>query len=141
MNPSSEADCEEDEILPLTGKPYFSFFISKSHVKSPYIVTLPARMHPLLPSGVVPVVLTCRGKEWEMVYHGEPERTNKRFDASWKTFAADNNLKVGDACLLELLECSNSGVKFRVQILRGDFPYELMASISGETPDAPIIIE
>ena len=42
---------------------------------------LPGRAHPLLPSSVVPIVLTCRGKDWEMVYHGEADRIIKRFGA------------------------------------------------------------
>ena len=69
---------------------------------------LPARAHPLLPSGVVPVVLICRIKNREMVFHDEADCISKNFGASWKIFVANNNLHVGDVCLFEVLECINS---------------------------------
>ena len=52
----------------------------------------------------------------------------------------DNHLKEGDACVFELTERSDKLIKVRVQILRGDFPYELLNSVDGGTRDQPIIL-
>lgn len=38
----------------------------------------------------------------------------------------DNDLKVGDECLFEIMECCSIIVKMKVQILRGYFPSELL---------------
>lgn len=77
-----------------------------------------------------------------MVYLGEDfQKRNKRFGLQWKTFAIDNKLKVGDACVFELTECSNDCLKFRVQILRGDIPSKFEDNTNSENEDTTIIIE
>jgi hypothetical protein len=66
----------------------------------------------------------------------------KRLDGAWADFAVDNRLRVGDACVFELL--SGGGVAgqelvFEVQVLRGGgMPWELAAN--GATADDPIVI-
>ncbi|KAK3015425.1 hypothetical protein RJ639_006543 [Escallonia herrerae] len=132
---------EDDEFWPLSGKPYFDVVLTKSHVKPGYHLVFPAKMTPVLPSTTVPAVVTYRGKTWETIFYGD--RASKRFDVSWKNFVNDNDLKVGDALVFELVDSSTTLVKFRVQILRGDFPSELLEKVneSGETSDNPIVIE
>ncbi|CAL5331002.1 unnamed protein product [Camellia sinensis] len=140
MLDSGTAESEVDEFWPLSGKPYFHVFLSKSQLKPLYQLHLPVKAHPVLPSSRIPVVLTYRGKNWEIILHGDSSR--KRFDPpSWRTFASDNDLKVGDACLFELVEFSSSNHKFRVQILRGDFPSVLLERVNGETPNTPIVVD
>nr|POF13408.1 b3 domain-containing protein [Quercus suber] len=84
---------------------------------------VPAKLHSIIPSLVVPTVLTYRGKNWEMSCNGT-QRTHKKFDSGWRAFINDNNLKAGDACVFELIERSSKKLVFRVQILRGDIPPE-----------------
>ena len=76
-----------------------------------------------------------------MSYNGASGRF-KRF-IGWRAFIDDNNVKVGDACVFELMECCSTKLVFRVQILRGVFPAELLGKVSleGENSDAPIVIE
>lgn len=53
----------------------------------------------------------------------------------------DNNLQEGDACVFELAECSESFMEIKIQILRGDFPSQLLlASADGTTADKPIVL-
>ena len=74
-----------------------------------------------------------------MVYYGKGQN-RKRFDSSWKTFVIDNNLKVGDGCVFELMELSEEKLKFRAQILRGDIPSQFQDSEDGESADTAIFI-
>ncbi|CAK9185235.1 unnamed protein product [Ilex paraguariensis] len=129
----------EDEFWPLSGKPYFDVVLTKAHVKPAFNMAVPVKLYQLLPSAAVPAVITYCGQNWRTVYHGD--RSQKRFDISWKAFVIDNDLKMGDALVFELIECSRVKLKFRVQILRGDFPAELMAGVHGETSDNPIFIQ
>ncbi|CAL5398298.1 unnamed protein product [Camellia sinensis] len=105
----------DDKFWPLSGKPCFHVFLVKSQLKPLYHLVLPVKIQSMLPCSTVPVVLTYCGKKWEMIYYGE--KSAKRFN--WKEFAIDNGLKVGDACVFELMEISKTNLKFRVQILRG----------------------
>ncbi|XP_073102834.1 B3 domain-containing protein Os04g0386900 isoform X3 [Elaeis guineensis] len=134
--PSDSATIDEkDEIVPLSGKPYFACVMTKSQVQAPFQLTIPKSIWMLLPFACVPVVLSYRNKTWEMRYYGD--RNLRRFDSGWKHFAVDNNLKIGDACFLELMD--DQHLKFQVQILRGDIPREIVES--GCSFDTPIMIE
>ena len=76
-----------------------------------------------------------------MVYDGTSDR-HKKFDTSWRSFVDDNNLKVGDACVFELEENNSKSIVFKVQILRGDIPPELLPKIPvGTSIESPIIIK
>ncbi|CAL5213028.1 unnamed protein product [Lathyrus oleraceus] len=109
------------EIKPLSGKPYFHVVISKSHVSPRYGLGPSGKICQKLPFDSVPTVLNCRGKSWNMTYNGGNK--NKQFDTiGWRNFVKDNNLKVGDACVFELVENSEEKIMFEVQILRGEFP-------------------
>ncbi|KAJ4952192.1 hypothetical protein NE237_029024 [Protea cynaroides] len=119
----------DDEFMPLSGNPYFHCIMGKSNVKSPFQMAIPVKLHPLFPSVIVPVVLTFGNKEWKMNYIGD--RRIKRFDVGWRFFAVDNNLKIGDGCVFDLMENTSEIIKFRVQILRGDIPVEFLCRVSG----------
>lgn len=65
------------------------------------------------------------------------------FDSNWKAFVLENELKVGDTCVFELMECSRTNLRFKVHILRGDLPPELLTKVNsrGKTSDAPIVLD
>ncbi|KAL7238315.1 hypothetical protein ACSBR2_004424 [Camellia fascicularis] len=131
---------EEEEFWALSDKPNFSMLLTKTHVRPLCRLFVPTNMHRVLPCIAVPVILTYRGNNWEMIYFGD--HISKRFDTRWARFVNDNDLRIGDACVFEVVECSNRLVRFRVQILRGDFPPELLARVhNGQTSDAAIVIE
>ncbi|KAI8545640.1 hypothetical protein RHMOL_Rhmol07G0055500 [Rhododendron molle] len=132
MSNSRKAEIKEDEFWPLSGKPYFSVVLSQSQ-------SLPVKIGRALPSSSVPLILSCCGKNWDMVYLGE--RSQGKLNSGWKTFVHDNNLKVGDACVFELMESGSDVIRFRVQILRGDFPPELEERVNGETSNTPIVLD
>ncbi|VVA40642.1 PREDICTED: B3, partial [Prunus dulcis] len=127
-----------DEFWPLSGKPFFDVVLTKTNIKCLYQLVVPGKFSATLPSCSIPTVLIFRGKNWEMIYHGSS--SHKRLD-NWRAFAVDNNLKVGDACVFEQLECSSTRLVFRVQILRGDISSEFLDKLGGDNVDAPIVLE
>ncbi|CDP19806.1 unnamed protein product [Coffea canephora] len=130
----------DDELSPLSEEPFYHHVVSFSHVNKLCHMVFPSRLRSDLPSKTVPAVVTCRGKSWEMTFLGGSQKL--RFEVqSWKRFASDNGLKVGDAIFWELMESSDEKVSFKVQIIRGDFPSELQAQVNGETAATPILIE
>nr|XP_009792605.1 PREDICTED: B3 domain-containing protein Os04g0386900-like [Nicotiana sylvestris] len=133
----SMAGSKDEDISPLCGKPYFDFILGQSNLEPKYMMFLPAKICPELTPGEVPVVLTCRGKKWDMFCSGDNQR---RFKQGWKFFVNDNNLKIGDGLVFELLECSRAKMTFKVQILRGDFPAELTTEPEDGTPENPIVL-
>ncbi|XP_058730598.1 B3 domain-containing protein Os04g0386900-like [Vicia villosa] len=139
-----------DEIKPLSGKPYFHVVIAKSHVSPRNVMVPSGKMCQKLPyDATIPTVLNCRGKSWDMTYNGQNKF--KQFDTTgWRNFVKDNNLKIGDACVFELMENSEEKIVFEVQILRGGFPgideceeepiFRSKLSGTGES-DSPYVIE
>ncbi|KAJ8573492.1 hypothetical protein K7X08_010003 [Anisodus acutangulus] len=131
-------EIDNDEYWSLSGKPYVDMILSKSSVKPLYNLYMPKKMTSLLPSAGAPAVLTCGRKKWEMFYDGA--KSNHKFN-EWRKFVDDNNLKEGDGLVFELSECNASKIHFRVQILRGDFPEELVPEdLEGGNSDNPIQI-
>ena len=106
---------------------------------------IPARLHRHLPAARVPAVLLCRGRSWAASYCGDL-KCKKIDTAAWRDFALDNALRVGDACVFELItapaaagsSAASSEVVFRVQVLRGGLPEEITSK--GTTPDEPLVI-
>jgi len=100
---------------------------------------IPARLHRHLPAARVPAVLLCRGRSWAASYCGDL-KCKKIDTAAWRDFALDNALRVGDACVFELIAGTSAGseVVFRVQVLRGGLPEEITSK--GTTPDEPLVI-
>ncbi|KAH0731007.1 hypothetical protein KY290_002041 [Solanum tuberosum] len=97
-------------------------------------------MNKELPSAGVPVVLTCGRKKWNLFYGGA-RSAYKFISTGWRKFVDDNNLKEGDGLVFELSQCSTSKIEFRAQILRGDFPAELIPEdVEGTNSDNPIIL-
>ncbi|KAJ1386741.1 DNA-binding barrel domain superfamily [Sesbania bispinosa] len=125
-------------VKPLSGKPYYHVVLSKSHVSPPYVMGPSAKLYSKLPSQVVPTVLKYGGKSWKMTYNGQ-STDRKRFTCKgWGKFVEDNCLKVGDACIFELMEKSTEEkVIFQVQILRGDLPFKFHEI--GESAENPIV--
>lgn len=98
-------------------------------------------MNNLVPPVEIPVVLTYRGKKWETrscVYRRECNTW--RTLIKWKEFAIDNHINEGDACVFEFTEYSKTLLKLKVQILRGDFPSQLLSRVDGQTADKPIVV-
>lgn len=95
----------------------------------------------LLPRATVPVTLTYGGKDWHLSYRGDCVRP--AFDSGWRGFVKDNDLKCEDACVFELVENSGKNLKFKLHILRGDLPPELvaLANFRGTTSDSPIVLD
>ncbi|XP_021755525.1 uncharacterized protein LOC110720795 [Chenopodium quinoa] len=107
--------CEDIDIEPKTGAPFFHIILTKTHVCPRYLLvwffffflslqyqTIPAEGARILPDIEVP-----------------------------KQFVVDNKLKVGDICTFELM--SKYPMRLKVQVLRGDFSAALLKS--GEEED------
>lgn len=100
------------------------------------IQVIPRSFHQFLPQASVPVVFSCRNKTWKMRYSGQ--LALKRINTGWRQFAVDNNLKVGDGCVYELMDSEN--LRFRVQILRGEVPPPSAYEVAGRSSSNPVII-
>uniref|UniRef100_A0A803ML09 TF-B3 domain-containing protein n=1 Tax=Chenopodium quinoa TaxID=63459 RepID=A0A803ML09_CHEQI len=107
--------CEDIDIEPKTGAPFFHVNLTKTHVSPLYLLTIPAEGARLLPNIEAPVILTRGTESWTMNYIGN-NIVHKRLDKRWKQFAVDNKLKVGDVCTFELT--SKDPMRLKVQVLR-----------------------
>ncbi|CAD6340566.1 unnamed protein product [Miscanthus lutarioriparius] len=154
------------EVTPLSGdNPFFTSVMCKSQVQVPFQQIIPVRFHRHLPEVRAPVVLLCRGRSWTVSYCGVGKW--RRLQGAWKDFARDNGLRLGDACVFELVVPTTAGagteaaaaterdgndssgsskdkegkkmeVVFRVQVLRGGLPEEITSR--GATSDDPLVI-
>ncbi|XP_073023412.1 B3 domain-containing protein Os04g0386900-like [Primulina eburnea] len=129
---------EQDQVSHLLSKHFFDAVLTKSQLQT---LMLPAHMVHLLPRATVPVTLTYGDKDWNLSYRGDCARA--AFDSEWRGFVKDNDLKCEDACVFELVENSGKNLKFKVHILRGDLPPEMVALVnsSGTTSDSPIVLD
>ncbi|XP_020582828.1 B3 domain-containing protein Os04g0386900-like [Phalaenopsis equestris] len=116
---------------PLTGNPYFTSVVVKSQVEAPYQLVVPAWFRKSLPKATIQAYLVHKGKTWEMKYYGESRL--KRLGCGWKKFALENNLKVGDGCVFELMD-DDKELRLGVQILNGQIPVEFIRLGSAEKP-------
>lgn len=138
-SPAAAPD-DDWEVTPLSGDhPFFTTVMSKSQVQKQFQLVIPARLQRLLPEARVPAALLCRGRSWAASYCGDL-KCKKIDTAAWRDFALDNALRVGDACVFELIAGTSAGseVVFRVQVLRGGLPEEITSK--GTTPDEPLVI-
>ncbi|CAL1356579.1 unnamed protein product [Linum trigynum] len=105
------------EIRPIVGNPYFHFVVTEGGKRA---VVVPKKISDLLPCSAVQVSVACGGKWWRMTYQGN--WYFKRIQDGWPKFVDDNRIRVGDACVFEVLDRGSRGtkVKFAVQILRGN---------------------
>lgn len=143
VEPVRTRSCQDDDIEPLTGKPFFSIILARSHVGDSsykYQLILPAKFTRTFPNKTIPVILTRGNRNWEMAYLGDNATNYKKFDQHWRAFVEDNKLKVGDVCVFELMEYGDTAIKFKVQVLRDDFPSVLLDKQDG-TIDNPLVIE
>uniref|UniRef100_A0A0D9WKZ4 TF-B3 domain-containing protein n=1 Tax=Leersia perrieri TaxID=77586 RepID=A0A0D9WKZ4_9ORYZ len=154
IKPKVESCDDDDELLPAppasgsedwevttpigTGNPFFTTVISRSHLRNKYQMWVPHRFQRRLPEARTGVVLHCGGKSWPASYCGDLKV--KKIDvAGWSNFAVDNRLRVGDACVFELIAAADTHLELKVQILRGDLPEEVTSK--GATSDEPILID
>ncbi|KAL8113383.1 hypothetical protein AgCh_020633 [Apium graveolens] len=136
-----EEEGSEDEFWPLSGKPSFNIIVKKTQLKPQYMLYVPAKLTVSLPKLDIPVVFTFGGKKWETrSYVYRREGNTWRTSIKWREFVIDNHLKEGDACVFELTEFNNQLIKIKVQILRGDFPSQLLPRAHGQSADKPIVI-
>uniref|UniRef100_A0A0A9G5D9 TF-B3 domain-containing protein n=1 Tax=Arundo donax TaxID=35708 RepID=A0A0A9G5D9_ARUDO len=146
--PAAVADAASDdwEVAPPSGDhPFFTTVMSRSQVQKPFQLAIPTRFLRHLPEVRVAAVLLRRGRSWALSYCGDLKC--KKLDAAWRDFTVDNRLRVGDACVFELMgseskgEAKNSketGLVFRVQVLCGGLPEEITSR--GATSDEPMVI-
>lgn len=168
-NPNNDREGSEAEFWPLSEKPNFNMIVKKTQLKPQYMLVnleilvfsvlcmkyqflmlkqsvvkcqyVPAKLSDSLPLHDVPVILTYGGKKWEtrcFVYRRQG--ISWRTSIKWREFAMDNNVKEGDACVFELTKTNYKLIKLKVQILRGDFPAQLLPRADGQSADNPIVI-
>ncbi|RLM73823.1 B3 domain-containing protein [Panicum miliaceum] len=125
--------------LPLLGKPYFACIMCKSHVNPPFQVVVPRSLVPFLPAATAPATLAWRGRSWGMRFTGG--RQIQRLEAGWRGFALDAGLRLGDGCVLELVDGGPGRVVFRAQVLRADIPAAIRDRAGGDTSASPILID
>ncbi|WVZ82389.1 hypothetical protein U9M48_029656 [Paspalum notatum var. saurae] len=146
LPPPASDDCE---VTPLSGdNPFFTIVMSRTQVQHPFQLAIPVRFHRHLPEARAAAVLRCRGRSWTVSYRGDCKF--KSFDTAWRDFALGNALRVGDACVFELIMpsagteqggCGGGSSKelvFRVQVLRGGLPEEITSR--GATADDPLVV-
>ncbi|PKU68731.1 B3 domain-containing protein Os04g0386900 [Dendrobium catenatum] len=128
----------KDKIVPLEGKPYFTSVMGESSVRSQYFLKIPKKFRPYLPPSSTRIVLCCREKEWFAKY--KVYKNVKVIREGWKQFVVDNDLKIGDGCVFELM--NDKELKIRVQILNGELPATKSTCFTvGRNIDNPILIE
>ncbi|KAK9120514.1 hypothetical protein Syun_018131 [Stephania yunnanensis] len=130
----TDNDSEHENQPLLWNVPYFHFIARRTHIDHNLFTDLnlivlafahnaalhlvpPVKMRKNLPKATIPVVFACRNNNWNVTYIGN--RHPQYFGTGWRDFVQENDMKIGDGCLLELVECSSEGAKFRVQILDG----------------------
>ncbi|KAI3505541.1 hypothetical protein L1887_27673 [Cichorium endivia] len=133
---------EDSEFWPLSGKPYFYVVLTKIHLATKFQMAFPRRLTEKLPAAMVSAKIICRGNVWDLVYIGD-QGTKKFENETWEKFVNDNKLGLGDVCVFELMEGGlNCGlVVFKVQILRDDFPCELVEKAEGNNMNNPIDLD
>ncbi|XP_061351816.1 putative B3 domain-containing protein Os03g0621600 [Gastrolobium bilobum] len=62
------------------------------------------------------VTLLVGNRSWKVNLIYYPKKPRTCFSARWLIFARENDLKVGDVCLFELLECSDDDMVIKVSI-------------------------
>ncbi|PKA55716.1 B3 domain-containing protein [Apostasia shenzhenica] len=134
INADPDASFSQAEILPLEGKPYFSLIIGRSQLDKPYCVIVPDSIHNFLPESPSVVVLCYQNQEWAVNFNVYANN-RKAFVGGWRQFSVDNNLRIGDACVFELIDAKE--LRMRVQILNGQVP----ARSHVGNADIPIIID
>ncbi|KAI3703575.1 hypothetical protein L1987_73762 [Smallanthus sonchifolius] len=139
------ADHQRDpDFWPLSGKPYFYVVLRNSHLAKTYRMNIPRNLAEKLPVARVPAKIVYRGKVWDLLYLGDQGITNCRLEnQTWAKFVTDNNLEVGDACVFELMEgnSNSKSIKFKLQILKDEFPTELVDKAEGGNVNNPISID
>ncbi|XP_020577614.1 B3 domain-containing protein Os04g0386900-like [Phalaenopsis equestris] len=126
------------KIHQLEGKPYFTAIMGTASVCRSFLVKIPKSFSEFLPSSSAWIILCCREKEWAAKCR--VSQSAKFINEGWKQFVLDNNLKIGDGCVFELMNIKE--LRFRVQILSGELPVSPTTDIftRGNSIDTPILI-
>ncbi|XP_020238352.1 B3 domain-containing protein Os04g0386900 [Cajanus cajan] len=141
--PDPTTNLEWDEVKPLSGKPHYEHLLSRSNLSPRYNMGPSSNILSELPSHEVPTILIYGDKSWDLVYNGQSNRQQKTFGTTgWKKFAVDTCLKVGDACIFELIQSSDKKIIFQVQILRSDIPSKFLENekLRGQIREMPIVL-
>ncbi|KAI7741318.1 hypothetical protein M8C21_024840 [Ambrosia artemisiifolia] len=146
QKPADQDGGERDpDFWPLSSKkPYFNVVIKNTHLGKTFRMSIPRGLYEKLPAAKIPAKIVYKGKVWDLFYIGNQGAINCRFEnQTWERFATENKLEVGDVCVFELMQgCSNStSIKFRLQILKDEFPTELVEKAEGFRSDNPICID
>ncbi|XVF17771.1 hypothetical protein REPUB_Repub10bG0152200 [Reevesia pubescens] len=101
--------------------PFFIVVLQQSYVLGTHALYIPdvfSRKHFKRTLTSVDVVLCLsNGKSWPAQYHQKSSgRPNGRICAGWKAFVKDNELKVGDVCVLEMTD--DIKISFKVYIFK-----------------------
>lgn len=60
----------------------------------------------------IKVKLQCRGKEWDAVV--STYGTSSKINNGWSTFAWENSLRIGDACVVELINRKDALIRVTI---------------------------
>jgi len=68
---------------------------------------IPSRLHSHLPGSRIPAVLLFGNQSWAVTYCGELKC--KKLGPGWRDFVVANRLRIGDACVFELITPAAGG--------------------------------
>ncbi|KAJ3702440.1 hypothetical protein LUZ61_006145 [Rhynchospora tenuis] len=100
------------------GNKYFVTLMKFSHVNGKYLVAIPSRFAVEHLPRVNRAILHYKGRKWSLyIYYKYNSDLYPYFATGFKEFVKDNNLRVGDLCLFELMKNKDT-VSFKVHISR-----------------------
>ncbi|KAG8391364.1 hypothetical protein BUALT_Bualt01G0180100 [Buddleja alternifolia] len=132
-------DLEGDEVTLSGDKPFFDVILMKSAVRPLCHLNFPVRVNSMLPSINLLANLRCLGKTYEVFFYGQ--RKQKGFGAGWRQFVDEYDLDEDDAIVFEVMECNDSKLELKVQILRCTLPPELEEKIRKRKAETKVINE
>ncbi|KAM0861644.1 hypothetical protein ACQ4PT_045752 [Festuca glaucescens] len=97
--------------------PIFVAVMGKSNIDSKCFLTFPSHYAEKYLREETRLYLQLLGKEWEVSVTDNSARHEKKLGSGWQKFVKDNNLKMGDICLFELLS-NESRCTMEVYIIR-----------------------
>ncbi|KAK6162828.1 hypothetical protein DH2020_002669 [Rehmannia glutinosa] len=126
---SDKSNIEEDDgVMPLSGdKPFFDICLTKSAVKSPFVLNFPAQTDPILPSTNVVANVRFFGKNYDINFYGKKKR--KSFGSRMEAVVVEHNLLEGDFLVFEIIKNNDYKLEINLQVLRNVIPPELEEEI------------
>ncbi|KAL4653425.1 hypothetical protein ACB092_01G302300 [Castanea dentata] len=118
--PASEKDRALRRVRAFESKnPFFMVVMQPSYVYPGNSVSISssfAKKYMRKMSGEFVILRYFNGGTWSVKFSFHKAQTQAKFRQGWKKFARDNNLKVGDVCIFELI--NGVEVAFKVAIFR-----------------------